>query len=78
MILIFDIETDGLYQEATKLHCISIKGLDEETAVYTSQPLKGSSGTLEEGLDLLSKATLLVGHNIINFDIRQYWTECDE
>ena len=69
MIRIFDIETDGLYQEATKLHCISIKGLDEETAVYTSQPLKGSSGTLEEGLDLLSKATLLVGHNIINFDI---------
>jgi len=69
MILIFDIETNGLYHDATELHCISVKKLDAKTEVYTSQPLKGSAGTLEEGLALLSKASLLIGHNIINFDL---------
>lgn len=78
MTVIFDIETDGLYHQATEIHCISIKVDDNLTEVYTSRPIKGSAGSLEDGLDILSKADVLVGHNIINFDIptikKLYWT----
>ena len=68
-IAIFDIESNGLYAGATELHCISIKVDDETTKVFTSRPIKGSDGTLEEGHKLLNDVDLVVGHNIINFDI---------
>ena len=69
MIAIFDIETNGLYYETTELHCISIKVDDNPTKVYTSKSIKGSAGTLDQGLKLLSKCDVIVGHNIINFDM---------
>lgn len=67
--MIFDIESNGLYNESSTIHCISIKVEEDKTKVYTSRPIKGSAGSIEEGLDILSKADLLIGHNIINFDI---------
>ena len=77
MAVIFDIETDGLYHQATNVRCISIKVDDNPTEVYTAFPIKGSAGSIEDGLDLLSKADILVGHNIINFDLptikKLYW-----
>ena len=77
MTVVFDIETNGLYHKATELHCISIKVDDNQTKVYTSKHLKGSDGTIEEGLDILANADLLIGHNIINFDLptikKLYW-----
>lgn len=69
MATIFDIETNGLYEEASVIHCISIKTDDKPTEVYASKPLAGVAGTIQEGLDILSKADLLVGHNIVNYDI---------
>ena len=69
MATIFDIETNGLYEEASVIHCISIKTDDQPTEVYASKPLAGVAGTIQEGLDILSKADLLVGHNIVNYDI---------
>lgn len=69
MYAIFDIETDGLYYEATKMWCISIKVDNNDTEVYTCRDIDGSAGTLEQGLEILSNADVIVGHNIINFDI---------
>jgi DNA polymerase-1 len=69
MIAVFDIETDGLYNEVTKAHCISIKVDNEEIKAYTSKPLENSDGDLSEGLQILMGADLLIGHNIINYDI---------
>lgn len=65
MRLLFDVETDGLYQEATKLHCICVMDLDsgEEFKFY------GKDRALEKGIYMLSSADELIGHNIINFDI---------
>lgn len=78
MTVLFDIETNGLYHETTEIHCISVKVGEEPTLVYTSKPIKGSAGTIEDALDILSRATLLVGHNIIKFDLpvirKLYWT----
>jgi DNA polymerase I-like protein with 3'-5' exonuclease and polymerase domains len=68
-VAIFDIESNGLYEEATKLHCVSIKIDDKPTQVFTSRPIEGSDGTLEEGHKILNEVDLVVGHNIINFDL---------
>ena len=67
--VVFDIETNGLYDTATTIHCISVKVNDSNTKVFTSRPIKGSAGTIQEGLDIISTADLIIGHNIINYDL---------
>lgn len=61
---VFDIEADGLLEEATKIHCLSY-------AIYDSKILieKGSLTEKEEIIDFLSKQELLVAHNCIRYDI---------
>ena len=61
MKLLFDIETDDL--KATKIWCIVAKDMDSKQ-LYTYGP-----DQIEEGVQLLEKATHLIGHNIIGFDI---------
>lgn len=63
MKLLFDIEADGLLDTITKVHVIAIKNLD------TGEATAYSRDTLEEGIELLQSASVLVGHNIINYDI---------
>ena len=64
MKLIFDIETDGLMSSVTKVHCIVIKNI-ETNKIYSFK-----YDELDKALKLLSDATLLVGHNILKFDIQ--------
>ena len=61
---LFDLESDGLLAEATKLHCAVAKNL-ESGEVVSFTPDTGFSGLL----NLLEQATLLAGHNIIGFDL---------
>lgn len=63
MRLIFDIETNGFLSEATKIHSIVIKDID------TKQMYSYHGDKIGRGLYLLSGASLLVGHNILKFDI---------
>jgi len=58
--VIFDIETEGL--EGNTIHCIVAKVIGGET--YLFPPDK-----LQEGADLIESADVLIGHNIIGFDI---------
>jgi DNA polymerase I len=65
--LAFDCETDGLLDTLTKLHCLVIDDLDTgEQMSFADQP---GHRPLVEGLKLLAEADLLVGHNIIEFDL---------
>ena len=57
---IFDIETDGLYEEATKVHCIALKVDDEPTQLFTD---------IDKAVEILNNADITVAHNGINFDI---------
>jgi DNA polymerase I-like protein with 3'-5' exonuclease and polymerase domains len=74
-LLIFDIETDGLLDELTKVHTLHI--LDKATGVRTRYNegffADGSpaprDGSIADGLQLLAQADEVCGHNIINFDI---------
>ena len=63
MRIIFDIETNGFLSDATKIHSIVIKDIDSKE-VYSYHGDK-----IGRGLYLLSGASLLVGHNILKFDI---------
>jgi len=63
MRLIFDIETDGFLSDVTKIHSIVIKDID------TGQMFSYHGDKIGRGLYLLSGANLLVGHNILKFDL---------
>lgn len=66
MALIFDIETDGFLENATKIHCLVIKDTtDNKTYEYVfSKPYEA-----DEGLNHLDSADLIVGHNAIKYDL---------
>jgi len=62
---VFDIETDGLLDEVSKIHCIVMADM------VTRKLLKftTASNNIDQGLKLLSEATELIGHNIMEYDI---------
>jgi DNA polymerase I len=60
MKYIFDIETDGLLDDVTQIHCIVLKDINTNEMLLLRK---------EDALNKLSKAELIVGHNIIKFDI---------
>lgn len=62
MRLVFDIETDGL--EPSVIHCIVAKDID------TSEVHSFYGETLDEGAKFLSTAKELIGHNIMDYDLR--------
>ena len=58
--VVFDVETDGL--EGNVIHCIVTKVIGGETRLFPPDKL-------QEGVNLLASADVLIGHNIIGFDI---------
>ena len=68
MRLLFDIETNGLPRQGMScIHCIVVKDLDNGE-VYRFNDT-GSAQSITEGINLLAEADVLVGHNIVGFDI---------
>src|SRR5215467_6955179 len=61
--LVFDAEGNGLLKTITKFHCLAISAVDSE-AVYEYGP-----GQIAEALAHLSRADMLIGHNIQGFDL---------
>ena len=61
---IFDLETDGLLDDVTKVHCIVLKDMDTGEALgYHGR------GVWTEAIPKLEKADMICGHNIIKYDI---------
>lgn len=66
-MLLFDIETNGLLDETTVLHCMAI--CDTDTGVIDGYgPAQVHQG-VERLIAALKKGVPIGGHNIINFDI---------
>ena len=61
--LIFDIETNGLYDEATELFCVAIHD------VVRNKTIGYGPGSIDGAIDRLANATCLIGHNIIFYDL---------
>ena len=64
MKLILDIETNGVLDVLDTIHCMAFKDIETQK-VYSYNP-----DQLEEGLQLLKKATLLIGHSVLGFDLQ--------
>ena len=65
--LVFDIETDGLLDQMSKIHCIAINDLEtNQTITYNDQ---GNSEPIVRGVQRLEDADVILGHGILNFDI---------
>lgn len=61
--LIFDLETNGLLPTVSTIHCIGVLDLDTgEKHLFEPHQIK-------EGLEALSQAKTLIGHNIQGYDI---------
>lgn len=64
--LLFDIESTGLLRRGSTIHCIVMRdALDGGTDVFDHRPERA----LLQGVKLLEKADVLIGHNIIGYDI---------
>ena len=65
---VFDIETNGLLHELDTVHSLVLRDIDSGDVTSCSD--HDGYESIANGLYMLSKADLLVGHNIINFDFR--------
>lgn len=61
--LVFDIEADNLLMDATQVWCLVVQDLD------TGEQHSFPKDYIKLGLDLLDEAELLIGHNIIGYDL---------
>ncbi|RVB02850.1 DNA polymerase [Mesorhizobium sp. M7A.F.Ca.CA.004.02.1.1] len=65
---VFDVETDGLIPEMTRIHSLVIKEVETGT-IWSCFDKMGSKHSIAFGLKLLEEAETIVGHNIQEFDI---------
>ena len=63
MKLILDIETNGFLDSLDKIHCMVFRDVDTQK-VYSYNP-----DQINEGLELLKKADMIIGHSIMGFDL---------
>lgn len=59
---VFDLETDGLLDSVTKIHCATFKELNGETIVCRPHEVKDIP-------EILKDCDTLIGHNITEFDL---------
>ncbi len=76
--IIFDLETNGLLNNATRLHCLSLywekdqrqETFNDESYAEPDKSLPmGSNYSIIDGIHWLETAEVLIGHNIIGFDL---------
>ena len=76
--IVFDLETNGLLNDATRIHCISlysnetnqIESFNDEKYADNPKDLPmGGQRSITTALGWLEVADYIIGHNIINFDI---------
>ena len=74
----FDLETNGLIHDATRIHCVALHWCednrteafnDEKYAASPKDLPMASNYSITTALGWLEVADVLVGHNIIGFDI---------
>ena len=74
----FDLETNGLLNDATRIHCLALHWCednrtdsfnDEKYAASPKELPMGANYSITTALSHLETADYLIGHNIIGFDI---------
>ena len=69
--LIFDLEANGLLNDATQIHCVAYydNELDQIDAFNDECPGKGMSSPVVRAIQYLEQADVICGHNIIGYDL---------
>ena len=69
--VLFDLENNGLLNDATHIHCACLHFLETgETYTFNDEcPGKGMSDPVVRAVQYLQLADTIVGHNIIGFDL---------
>lgn len=65
-MLFFDIETNGLYWDVTKAHCLVIIDQDNNKTEYRPYEVQKGAQRL---LKALREGDFICGHNVINYDL---------
>ena len=68
MTIVFDLETNGLLHDLTRIHCLAIYDSTTDT-VETYNDEKNNKYSISEGIGRLLVADTLVGHNLLGFDL---------
>jgi DNA polymerase-1 len=68
MKLVFDIEGNGLLPELTDIWMLVIKDRETQT-IYKFSDYTPALPSMKDGLDMLSKADVLIGHNVFGYDL---------
>ena len=64
--LVFDLESDGLLDELTQIHCLCV-GSSDAVSAFNGQ--SNGQPSIEMALELLADAEEIIGQNILGFDI---------
>ena len=69
--IIFDLEANGLLNNATHIHCIVLKHVEQNyTDTFNDEcPGKGMSSPVVRAVQHLEMADLIIGHNILGYDL---------
>ncbi|MFM7027813.1 MAG: DNA polymerase [Chakrabartia sp.] len=74
-MLIFDLESDGLLDELTRIHTIHVHDTEQSRSfryndgVFADGSPAARDGSIQDAVDLLTEADTICGHNIIGFDV---------
>jgi DNA polymerase-1 len=70
-MLIFDLEANGLLDDATRIHCVSVFDpvLNQKFLYHDDLSITPRDGSLLDGLKLVTRAAEICGHNVIRYDI---------
>ena len=69
-LLNFDLESDGLLEQGTKVHCISVGKVQEpENPELIAYPPEKVPEGINRLMDALARGEQISGHNVIMFDI---------
>ena len=64
---IFDLETDGLLDTVTTVHSLVLQNINDGTIISCCDD-EGYT-PIDTGISFLNSADLLIGHNVIKYDI---------
>jgi len=69
--VVFDLEANGLLNDATRIHCVVLHYLkDNHTETHNDEsPGEGMSNPIHRAVQHLALADVIVGHNIIGYDL---------
>tara|TARA_Y100000768_G_scaffold250610_1_gene190380 strand:+ start:413 stop:928 length:516 start_codon:yes stop_codon:yes gene_type:complete len=66
-MLVFDLETDGLLDDVTQVHCLVIYDSEADQTVHYND--QGNEEPIVRGVQRLEDADIIVGHNVLGYDL---------